>query len=186
LACRAAVQRRSPGTGQRAVERSRLRRWRWHRRRWLDGGRVDRAGRASASTTSATTAASTTSGPLPRSTRHRVAACSRKDADPQEQLSPRQGAPRSLEASAARARRRPEPESRRAQAPRLPGQPAGRPPLTARNTGARFPGTPLKPPRTARELPLSDHPPVRSAAGPSGTAARCHGGKANRSSNSSV
>ena len=58
----AAVQRRSPGTRQRAVQRSRLRRWRWQRRRWLDGGRVGRAGRpaTTASTTSATSTASAT------------------------------------------------------------------------------------------------------------------------------
>ena len=53
LARRAAVQRRSPGTRQHAVQRPGLRRWRWQRIRWLDGGRVDRA------TTSATTPATT-------------------------------------------------------------------------------------------------------------------------------
>jgi N-acetylneuraminic acid mutarotase len=51
-----AGQRRSPGTRQRAVQRSRLRRWRWQRIRWLDGGRVGRNGRP-ATTATATTAA---------------------------------------------------------------------------------------------------------------------------------
>ena len=61
LARRAAVQCRSPGTRQRAVQRSRLRRWRWQCRRWLDGGRVGRNGRPATTSTAATTATATAS-----------------------------------------------------------------------------------------------------------------------------
>ena len=94
---------------------------------------------ASATATTATTSAATsatasaTSGSLPRAAGDRAQARQREAADPQGQLLRRPRPPRSHQAIAPRPRHRPEPEARRRQAPRLPGQPAGRPGLETRN-----------------------------------------------------
>ena len=77
---------------------------------------------AASTTTSATTsaAATTASGTLPRATADRTEARCRKTADPQGQSPRRQGAPRSLQASAAAASRRSRPESRSDRGPGFP------------------------------------------------------------------
>jgi hypothetical protein len=81
--------------------------------------------------------ASATTGPLPRSTRHRVAARRREAADPKGQLLRRQGAPRLHQALAARPRHRAEPEARRRPAQGLPGQPARRSGVELGNSDAK-------------------------------------------------
>ena len=82
---------------------------------------------ASAATSSATTASSastpTASGPMPRSTRHRVAACSRKDEAPGAELPSRHGPQGPLEAP--RASHRSEPTWWRRPRAELQGQSRG-------------------------------------------------------------
>ena len=88
---------------------------------------------SAATSTSATPAtptsapAATTTGSMPRPTRHRLAPCSRKTADPQGQLLRRPSAACALQAITARPSHRAEPEAWRSPAPRFPGQPARRP-----------------------------------------------------------
>ena len=89
---------------------------------------------ATAATATATTAAAT-SGSLPRAAGDRIQARQREAADPQGQLLRRPRPPRSHQAIAARPRHRAEPEARRRQAQGLPGQPAGRPAVSATFSG---------------------------------------------------
>ena len=80
-------------------------------------------------TTTTASASTTTTGPaLPRAARDRPAARTGAGANPQGTLLCRAHPARSLEAG--RPRDPPEPEARRSPAPRLPGQPGGRPALT--------------------------------------------------------
>ena len=97
---------------------------------------------ASATTTSAATSATTTAtsatsanGALPGAEGDRTEARQGEDEDPPGALLRRSHPPRPLEAG--RPCDRPEPEARRIQAPRLPGQPGRRPQVTKTNNWGR-------------------------------------------------